>query len=76
MTVAKPYEMTDERWNALNELKDDYTIRLYALRAGTGHLGPVQSSGWLIKNRAVLGIGSALTIGLLVGALIGRKTNK
>ena len=75
MTVATPDKMTDEHWDALNKLKDDYTIRLYALRAGIGYRGPVQSSGWLVKNRPILAIGSALTIGLLVGALIGRKSN-
>jgi ElaB/YqjD/DUF883 family membrane-anchored ribosome-binding protein len=74
MTLATPYKMTDEQKDAINELKDDYNIRLQALRSGNGYRGSVQSSGWLVKNSPVLTIGSALTIGLLVGTLIGRKS--
>ena len=68
----------NERYNnAITALNADYETKVQALRNGMGDVPQtsVQRGRTFVDNPALV-VSSALTIGLLVGAVIGRRNSR
>jgi ElaB/YqjD/DUF883 family membrane-anchored ribosome-binding protein len=72
------FQSNDGYNNAISSLKADYETKAQALRDGVSDFSQstAQRGGKFVKNNPALVISSALVIGLLVGAVIGRRSTR
>jgi ElaB/YqjD/DUF883 family membrane-anchored ribosome-binding protein len=72
------YQGNEGHNSAITALRADYETKVRALRNGVSDVsqGTMQRSGNFVRNNEALVITSALTIGLLVGTILGRRSRR